>query len=121
MGFFDTLKSENVSGTRLGGTSAKSRIRNALNNQLDVINGKKIIVADNELKSWWDGGKDGVATWKVSNFTIGRTKGSKDQYKSELETALSALDSGGMDDVVENLQERLDKRAADAAAKAKKK
>ena len=29
--------------------------------------------------------------------------------------------SGGMDDVVENLQERLDKRAADAAAKAKKK
>ena len=108
MGFFDTLKGENITGTRQGGTSAKARIKGSIERQIEVEGGKKVVVANQEVKSWWE---DGTATWKVSNFTIAKMKCSKAEHLENLKSALKALDSGGMDDVIQDLEDRLKDRA----------
>ena len=108
MGFFDTLKGENITGTRQGGASAKSRIKGSIERQIEVESGKKVVVANQEVKSWWN---DGVATWKVSNFTLVKISCSKAEHLDNLKTALSVIDEGGMDDVGQDLEERLKERA----------
>lgn len=111
MGFFDKLKSKNASGTRIGGTTAKKSIRNSLQNQLDVLNGKKIIVASNEVKSWWTS-EDKPATWKISGLTLGRTQGSKDDFKADIEKGLKDIESGSDDgnDLIKALEEAIKER-----------
>lgn len=108
MGYFDKLQGENITGTRQGGTSAKARIKGSIERQIEVEGGKKVIVANQEVKSWWE---DGTATWKVSNFTIVKMKCTKAEHLNNLKTALKDLDSGEMDDVIKDLEDRLKDRA----------
>ena len=104
MSFWDTLQGEDITGTRQSGTSAKARIKGSIERQIEVESGKKVVVANQEVKSWWN---DGVAKWKISNFTLRTFSCSKEQHLNNLKTALSVIDSGGMDDVIQDLEERL--------------
>lgn len=108
MSDFDVFGGKDVTGTR-DTLSARGRIEAALDKQIRVANGEKVIVAKNEVGSWYDKGTK-RATFKVSGVVLAKRECSFDEYKKGLESAMKAIKSGGWEETVNYLQKKLDEK-----------
>jgi len=108
MSDFDVFGGTDVTGTR-DTLSARGRIEAALDKQLRIANGEKVIVAKSVVGSWYDE-STGRATFKVSGVTLAKRECSFEDYKAGLMVALGAVKRGEFTETVDYLQKKLDEK-----------